>query len=310
MTVRVGVDGGQTGLRLQLVGSGRRADAAGFRWGSDPFGGVVDAIGEAWRQAAGPNPPPVERICCGLTGWPHEEDARARIAAGIADAVGAREVWAAADMVTAHAGALPDSHGVVLAVGTGVIALGVDPTSGKIARADGWGHLFGDAGSAFAIGRAGLAAVLRAYDGRGPQTELTQRARERFGPCDQLTHQLYTSATRITDVADFAPTVLELATDDDVAGEIAAAAAAELATTATAAARVFPPGVAVPVACTGRLVRPGGFLDVELTHQLAHQAPHLRRVSAVGDALDGAAHLAGRDDPGPYTPFVYRYRRP
>ena len=47
--------------------------------------------------------------------------------------------------------------------------------AGTLARAGG-GYLLGDEGSGYAIGLAAWRAVLRAYDGRGSQTSLTERA--------------------------------------------------------------------------------------------------------------------------------------
>lgn len=63
--------------------------------------------------------------------------------------------------VTAYLAANGTRHGVVVAAGTGVVTLGVGPEG--VARVDGWGHLLGDAGSAYWIGRAGLDAALRTF---------------------------------------------------------------------------------------------------------------------------------------------------
>ncbi|MEO7003328.1 MAG: BadF/BadG/BcrA/BcrD ATPase family protein [Ktedonobacterales bacterium] len=61
--------------------------------------------------------------------------------------------------------ALPDGAGVALVAGTGSIALGRN-AQGRFARAGGWGHLLGDEGSGYDIGRQALQAVVRAADGR------------------------------------------------------------------------------------------------------------------------------------------------
>jgi N-acetylglucosamine kinase-like BadF-type ATPase len=42
--------------------------------------------------------------------------------------------------------------------------------AGEAARAGGWGHMVGDEGSGYWIGREAVAAVMRASDGRGPAT--------------------------------------------------------------------------------------------------------------------------------------------
>jgi N-acetylglucosamine kinase len=54
-------------------------------------------------------------------------------------------------------------------------------SSGRTARAGGWGWLIGDEGSAFAIGRAGLRAACCAHDGTGPETTLNVSVTQHFG---------------------------------------------------------------------------------------------------------------------------------
>jgi N-acetylglucosamine kinase-like BadF-type ATPase len=70
--------------------------------------------------------------------------------------------------------ALDRGVGVGLISGTGPIALGQDATGHK-ARSGGWGHILGDEGSGYAIAQHALQAVVRASDGRGPQTALRER---------------------------------------------------------------------------------------------------------------------------------------
>ena len=60
---------------------------------------------------------------------------------------------------------------LVTIVGTGSIAL-ARAQDGSITRVGGWGHILGDEGSGYDIGRQGLQAAVRAADGRGPATLL------------------------------------------------------------------------------------------------------------------------------------------
>lgn len=62
--------------------------------------------------------------------------------------------------------------GLVVIAGTGSIAFGILP-DGKSFRIGGWGYLFGDEGSGYAIGRETIRRVLMAYDGREQETLLT-----------------------------------------------------------------------------------------------------------------------------------------
>jgi len=62
--------------------------------------------------------------------------------------------------------------GVVVISGTGTICIGYTK-DGNHTRVSGWGPLLGDDGSGYAIGHAILKAVVKAVDGRGPATALT-----------------------------------------------------------------------------------------------------------------------------------------
>ncbi len=68
-------------------------------------------------------------------------------------------------------GAVKEGFGITLIAGTGSIALGKNK-SGVSRRAGGWGHVFGDEGSGYALACQGLQAAARAVDGRGPATLL------------------------------------------------------------------------------------------------------------------------------------------
>ncbi|RSS53593.1 BadF/BadG/BcrA/BcrD ATPase family protein, partial [Streptomyces sp. WAC06614] len=86
----------------------------------------------------------VEALAVGATGMASlGEDLAERLPGPLAERIGARHLVLAADAVAAYAGALGARPGVVVAAGTGMIALGTDMTTGW-RRADGWGHLLGD----------------------------------------------------------------------------------------------------------------------------------------------------------------------
>src|SRR5213078_4483038 len=76
------------------------------------------------------------------------------------------------DALIALAAGAGDDPGIVIISGTGSIVYGRNERV-EAARAGGWGHMIGDEGSGYWIGREALAAVMRAGDGRGPETGLT-----------------------------------------------------------------------------------------------------------------------------------------
>ncbi|KUN17103.1 ATPase [Streptomyces antibioticus] len=193
-----------------------------------------------------------------------------------------------ADAVTAYVGALGPRPGAVVAGGTGLIAVGTDLTGWR--RADGWGHLLGDCGSGAWIGRAGLEAALRAYDGRpGGSAGLLARAEGEFGPLAGLPGLLYPRPDRPAVLASFAPHVAACADGDPVATGILHTAARHIAESAAA---VCPTGGEPQVAVTGGLFKMGAPLLVPLDEELAKRLPHARRVEAAGDPLRGAVRIA------------------
>lgn len=120
------------------------------------------------------------------------------------------------DGVGAVAGANGCAEGAVLISGTGSIALGVK--KGVCYRVGGWGHIIDDEGSGYWIAKEGLAAVFKAYDGRGRQTKLTELILNHFGltQVEELIGFIYSDQTQKQHIADLAPYVLESAVDDPV----------------------------------------------------------------------------------------------
>jgi N-acetylglucosamine kinase-like BadF-type ATPase len=291
----VAVDGGQSALRLRVVADGRTGTGPGYRHGTNSVQDMLDAISAAAVDAGVTEP--VDVVALGLTGCPPDRPTAQLLAEGIAKVLAAKEVRLTQDMVTAHAGALPDGFGVVVAAGTGLVCLAID-RDGSWHKLDGHGYLFGDAGSAFAIGRAGLVAVQRARDGRGPETALAETSLDPVS--------LYPSPTLVDDVARFAPDVLRCAAaGDPVARDIVVRAAGDVAETVGAAVRLTAGDGRVPVACVGGLFEGGG--EQLLAPLRAALPPRAELVPAAGSSLDGAERLA-IGPPGLYADLILTHR--
>lgn len=69
--------------------------------------------------------------------------------------------------------------GIVQVAGTGAITYSLDENGGG-QRTAGWGYLFDDEGSGFDLGIQALKKVFKAYDGRGAETQLTEKLLQHF----------------------------------------------------------------------------------------------------------------------------------
>lgn len=128
--------------------------------------------------------------------------------------------------------------GVAVVSGAGINAVGVHP-SGRTAGFLALGDYSGDTGGGISIGVQGLAAAMRARDGRGPATVLTTALPARLGmrrPRDIVT-AVHSGALRYDDLHQLAPAVFAAAGSDEVAAGIVAAFADEVAVMATALIR-------------------------------------------------------------------------
>jgi glucosamine kinase len=249
---------------------------------------IVAAADDAGALGAG-----IDTVCAGVTGLLEADRVSAHFARLLLDALRAQCAVVTGDVVTSHAGALDGGAGVVVAAGTGSVALGVDP-SGRHAKVDGQGYIVGDQGSGFAVGRHGLASALRYHDGRGGSAVLAALAERLYGPLDHLAVEVYASENPPTTVARFAPSVAEAARSGDAdAIAIWRDAADELAITAAAAIdRLGWSEDEVPLSWAGRLFDAGDVLWERFAASVAARSPRLTLQPPGGDSLSGAVYLA------------------
>ncbi|WP_433191798.1 N-acetylglucosamine kinase [Nocardia sp. CA-107356] len=272
-SLRVG--GSQTGY-AEAPGAPGLAHAAGVAAAERAIHAVIDQISPM---------PTTFTLSIGAAGAASAPAAAASLARRMAEFAGA--VAVTSDAVTAHAGALGGSPGVVLAIGTGAVATAVD-AAGRFTRVDGWGPQLGDEGSGGWIGLEGLRAALRAHDGRGPHTVLTEKVGEHYGiDLDGLPKYLGEHDNPALVAASFAPVVA--AAMDDTAAAIMATAARALSRTVLAAIERSGMRPPVPYAITGGLTKLGAPLLDPLDRQIADS---IDRRDPLGDPIDGAALLA------------------
>jgi N-acetylglucosamine kinase-like BadF-type ATPase len=301
MSVTVGIDAGQSQIRIRVSGEQATSVVPGVRHlEHDTDAAVVAAIAHLW----GGRPERPSLIVAGLTTLPDTAETRRHLAGRIAHVTGAGEVWICGDEVTAHAGALDGAAGVVLSVGTGVACLALDKVGGA-QTFDGAGYLVGDEGGAFWLGRHGIRSALAAVQGRGPTTSLAQAVADLLGPLDELASRLHRSPKAVDSIAQLAPTVLAAAAaGDEVAEAIVSDAAGRLANTACAAVASL--GDAGSVALGGRVLAENERFFAAVAALILSRSPSTEVTVAKGSGLDGASRLAESGEPGPYAPLLTR----
>ena len=197
---------------------------------------LTELLARATRDADAAPGADVGVFCVAGADFP--TDVRALTAAFAASGIAERVVVHNDAFAALRAGAA-SGWGVVVVCGAGVNAAGIAP-DGRISRLAGMGDLSGDWGGGQGLGRAALAAAVRARDGRGPATALARRVPQRLGlrrPID-VTRSVYEGSMSDRRLEELAPLVFEVAGEGDaVARGIVDRLADELAVMAVAIAR-------------------------------------------------------------------------
>ena len=282
------LDCGQSGTR------GRLTDAAG-----DPLGPDLDlpavrtdlpVVGQLAGFASGiiDAGSPVDTVSLGVTGLTEADRPENLLALLRSRGVG--RVVLAHDSVTSYLAALGADPGVVVASGTGVVTLAVGAE--QIARVDGWGYIMGDAGSGWWIGREGLVAGMREFDGRGGSAGMLEVIRRDFGDPAAAYMVLQSDPGRVQRVASYARTVLDLAADGDpTCHDIVVRAAGELADSAATGLRLVGQIRSPQASTLGGIFR-SALMAASFAERLDSRIAGARVVAPRGVGLDGAALLA------------------
>ena len=245
--VVLAVDGGNSKTDVALVGADGRLLAAargpssshqavGLEPGMTVLRGLVDRA----RAEAGltDDPGPVAVAGYALAGADTPTDLRLLTRTLAAAGFATRDVLRNDTVGVLRAGT-DRGWGVAVICGAGVNAAGLAP-DGRFARLDALGDISGDWGGGTDVGWAGLAAAVRARDGRGPRTALADRVPRHFGTSSPATlvRAFYDGRIAERRVRELSPVVFEAAGDGDaVAREIVDRLADEIVAMARAMLR-------------------------------------------------------------------------
>lgn len=292
------LDAGQTAVKARVLSPGQDdvdVTVPGVKTNLPLGPQIVEVVAEVSRLV-GVRAPLVAIGSTGLTSA--EADAGALLT--LLRGHGVTEVCLAHDSVSSYLGALGDQRGAVVAAGTGSIILALGRH--HVARVDGWGHIMGDSGSGFWIGREGLRAAMRAYDGRGPETAIVALVRERWPDLEAAYIPLQSDADQVRIVASFSQSVAAVASTDPVAARICAQAGSDLAESVAASLRRVdepvddPPGTVV--ATLGKVFG-SDFVHASFVRGLAERVPAASIIPPAGTGLDGVSLMPtlGREHP-------------
>jgi N-acetylglucosamine kinase-like BadF-type ATPase len=294
----VGVDGGTT-KTIALVADDQGCILAAARGGGSNWTGedvaipmkvVVDTVREATGQAG----LTAEQITLGVftlagADWPEDHTRRA---AYLSKAGIVKRVLVKNDSFGGMRAGLRKPYGMVLAAGTGMNAAVITPQGTEWAF--GYYETFGGAGT---LAHDAFAAVLRAEDGRGQPTLLTQMMLDHMG-YPTVEALLRASVLHQVDFGKFyafAPLVFEAALKGDpIAEELIVRQGKGLAEYATAMARRFNLcEIEFDIVLAGSLFKGVGPLLIDTLTQDVHQvAPRAHIVRARFEPAVGAVLLA------------------
>ena len=256
MTQVIGIDAGGTKTVGLLADEQGRvlAEARGGGANLQTAGELeVEKVLDGILEALDPTRRTVSAVCLGIAGVDRPADEQ--VIRGILRRLGYRETARVVnDAAIALAAGAADRVGIVVLAGTGSIAYGAD-RSGRSARSGGYGFLLADEGSAYWFGHQALRLVVRAADGRGPETLLRPLLLQALDveTVQDLVPRVYEHGLPKHRIAALAGSV-QRASDqgDPLAAELIERGAIELALAARAVARQLDfAGEAYPVVVAG-----------------------------------------------------------
>ena len=284
----IGIDGGATKTSAIALDTGKwricRAEAGPSNYHVVGLEGMVEAIEKCIHKLLSElnsTDKSVDMMTVGLAGLDTSYDFRV-VKNFLRRKSLAKTLYLVHDTINALYGALSGRPGVVVIAGTGSVAAGVN-YRGEYVRCGGWGYLLGDEGSAYDLGRKGLIAVLREYDGRGKKTILTRyilKKLELESPED-IIRKVYVEGMSVREIASLAPLVTRAAAEgDEVAIGIVEECMEMLAELAyTVIDRLEMHGEEVEVGLIGGVFRAGRIVIEVFEEELRRMEPNVKLIT-------------------------------
>jgi N-acetylglucosamine kinase-like BadF-type ATPase len=158
----LGIDGGGSKTTF-LLESDSGEELAQYQTGpSNWISAGADCARQSLSEGIKALPQRPDVVCAGLAGAGKPEGKKFYLEC-LQSLLPGVTVFVESDALVAYFGAIGPNPGVLLIAGTGSIAI-ARRSDGTMARAGGWGPVFGDEGSGFWIGRAAINRALRLHD--------------------------------------------------------------------------------------------------------------------------------------------------
>jgi N-acetylglucosamine kinase-like BadF-type ATPase len=302
----LGVDGGGTTTEAwlaepggKLIGRGTAGPSNAKAVGPQAARQALDLAIQAAFHAGGFAATTVDIACLGLAGFDRPDDRRL-LAEWADQARWAHRTVLANDGDLVVAAGTPEGWGVGVIAGTGSIAVGRS-SQGRAARAGGWGHIFGDEGSAYRVVLDALRLVARRADGREPtapgRDPLTERLCAALGVSEpaQIVTAIYSPEFGRAQLAALAPAVLAARDDDiEVIPRLLIPAGAALAEMVVAVARSLGwQAGPLAVAAAGSFLLSASVVLEEMVSSITRQGYRVT-LTPVAHPVQGALVLAER----------------
>ncbi|MCU1349965.1 MAG: gspK, partial [Acidobacteria bacterium] len=296
-----GVDGGASKTAALVTDETGRPLGRGLASGSNHLRlGIEEATRNVERAAtaavveAGVAISNIEYAYCGIAGADHPAH-HAKVVDALRVFFPRGNFIVDTDARVALTGAIGFGPGIVIIAGTGSVAFGRN-AAGEEARAGGWGPTLGDEGSGYAISREGLAAIVRAFDGRSEPTRMTDLLCKEYGMCEpaDLPKFVYAATTHADDIARYLRVVIDAATAGDAVAEtILLHAGRELGDCVLAVARrLHLTGHPFAVANVGGAFHSGELLLEPMRTTILAEAPQAVIQPPEKTPVEGAAMMA------------------
>jgi len=202
----------------------------------------------------------------------------------------AKAVAVVDDGLAAYCGAIGLENGVVLTLGSGVVAIA--GRNGSFAHCDGKGPIFGDYGGGFWIGQMGLSKAIATLDGRENAHDMVELLSNELNSYRALENSTGTEAAALC-ISAAKSVLLGAANNVASAQAIAEEAAKKLSITVMSAWQKTQPikDEAPLISFLGGLSQSPYFTNL-LSKNIATEIPSAKFIDPAGDHLDGAPVVA------------------